>query len=500
MIPSENCSLPVAFAQPSEFVRLRDLLGRTEFNERGVLEALGIDGRAISADDLALLLRRTGRATPLETLIRLFLIGVSVDERDVRRAIEPIRLEEWLFAGLVRQEHGAVAAQIQLLPHQGLWLAYDLPARASAGPKPDYVMGVGGSSLTLANGTIRRRARWTLDLGTGCGFQAFLAARHSDRVVAVDRNPRSVRMAEFNARLNDLPNVECLEGDFFAPVREHTFDLIVSNPPFVISPESQYIYRDSGLRDDEVTRQIIREVPPRLVEGGFCQILCNWAHVAGQDWKDRLAAWFEGTGCDGWVLRCETMAADAYAAKWIRHTERDNPDEFARRFSRWVAYYEAEGIEAVSGGLITLRRRAASSHWFRADDTPDKMLGVAGESIAAGFAMQDFLEATQRDEVFLAQRFRVSPDARLLHRLAPATEGWRLEASELRLARGLAYTGAADPYVAQLLARCNGEHALGELVQGIAADLGVDPQQTVAACLDVVRRLVKLGFLLPAAP
>lgn len=56
----------------------------------------------------------------------------------------------------------------------------------------------------LAALTVRRSIGTALDLGTGGGVQALLAARHSRRVVAVDVNPRALRYTAFNARLNGL--------------------------------------------------------------------------------------------------------------------------------------------------------------------------------------------------------------------------------------------------------------------------------------------------------
>jgi SAM-dependent methyltransferase len=446
-----------------------------------------------------ILLRRTAGGTPLDTLIRLFLVGVPVDAESCRAAIGPMTLEDWAAAGLVAVEGDSVVGAVQLLPYQEMWLASDRPQKIASGLAADYVMGIGSSSLTLANLTIRRPSRRTLDLGTGSGFQALLAARHSAEVVAADRNPRAVAFAAFNARLNGLDNVECLEGDLFEPVRGRQFDLVVSNPPFVISPESRYIYRDSGLGGDAISQTIVRQVPAFLTEGGFCQVLCNWAHLAGQDWRDRLAMWFAGTGCDAWVMRSDTLDAAGYAAKWIRHTERDSPEQFHRRLEEWLAYYERAGIEAISGGLITIRRRSGATHWFRADDAPAKMLGPAGDGILLGFALRDYLEAARNDELLLAERFRVSPDACLHERYEHASGGWCLAESELAIRRGLAYAGSVDPYVARLLARCDGRAPLGGLLRELAQSLGQDPPVFAAACLAVVRRLVEQGFLIPAS-
>jgi SAM-dependent methyltransferase len=385
-----------------------------------------------------------------------------------------------------------------MIPFQGMVLAHDAHRRIQSGLSPDYVMGIGSSSLTLANQTIRRRSSLTLDLGTGCGLLAFLAAPHSDRVVAVDRNPRAVRLAAFNARLNGLSNVECREGNLFGPVEGDRFDLVFSNPPFVISPEHHYIYRDSGLHGDEISQKIVRQVPRFLREGGYCQILSNWAHLPGQRWQERLRAWFENTGCDAWVMQSDTLDAAAYAVKWIRHTERDNPERFAERFDRWLDYYEREGIEAVGAGLITLRRRSGGANWFRADDAPPKMLGPAGASIELGFRLRDFLETVRDDQDLLRVCLRCSPDARLHQHAAPAEDVWRVTDCQLELTRGLAYTGDADPYLAALLARCDGRRRLGALLEELAVAMGKDRAAVTATCVAIVRRLVERGFLLPS--
>jgi ubiquinone/menaquinone biosynthesis C-methylase UbiE len=403
--------------------------------------------------------------------------------------------EAWVEAGLVRLDGASVARAVVLLPFQGLLVAFDTPPTESH--KADYVMGIGSSSLTLANLTVRRHSRDTLDLGTGCGIQAFLAARHSETVLAADRNPRAVDFAAFNALLNGLSNVECAEGDLFAPASERRFDLVVSNPPFVISPETRYVYRDSGLSGDEVCRKIVREVPQYLNEGGYCQMLCNWAHIADEDWRARLAGWFADTGCDAWVMCSETRDAATYAWTWIQHTERDDPEGLHAQFERWLRCYEKARIEAVSAGVITMRQRRGSRNWFRADEAPEKMLGPCGEDVLRAFEARDFLDSLTDDGGLLEAVLHASPDVRLDQEAEPTGEAWRPRTRKLRLARGLAYSGTVDPLVADVVARCDGRRTLGAALAETASSLGFDADGLEPACVAVARRLVEQGFLLP---
>lgn len=407
-------------------------------------------------------------------------------------------VDDWEQAGLIHCRDQEVVAAIKLLPFQNLVVAFDLTSIMQTPLRENYVMGIGSSTITLSNLTIRRHSRRTLDLGAGCGIHAFLAAPHSDRTIAVDINPRAVQLAKFNAKLNNIRNIECLQGDFFRPVSEQKFDLVVSNPPFVISPETRFIYRDGGLEADSVTRKIVRNVPHVLNEGGYCQILCNWAQTKEQDWGERLENWFEGSGCDAWVMRSESLSAATYASTWIKHTEFfDQETEFAQRFRRWMDYYEEHGIQSVGAGLITMRKSTGKASWFRADESPDKMLGPCGESILAGFELRDFLETVKDDKTFLDSRLRHSPDIRLEQQFDPAEQGWKTTSSFITLTKGFAYRGNSDPLIANLLIKCDGKTPLKNLITDMAASLGASPEQLAPTLCGLIRKLIEQGFLLP---
>jgi SAM-dependent methyltransferase len=498
MFHSSSENSPFSFRDAEDFQRFRSMFEAAGYTDGGVLNALGVkDVTSLRGSDVPLLLHRTNRGTTLDTLIRLFLIDVPTDLEAVRHAVEPFQPEMLVQAGLIEIEGTVATATVKVLPFRNLLVAFDSPRRLQSPLQQDYVMGIGSSSLTLANLTVRRHAAYTLDLGTGSGIQALLAAPHSDRVLAVDRNSRAVKLAAFNAALNGLSNIDCHEGDFFEPAQGKTFDLVVTNPPFVISPERRYIYRDSGMEGDGVCQKIVREVPRFLNEGGYCQILCNWVHLARQDWRERLAGWFEGSGCNVWVMRSETRDAATYASTWIQHTEKGEPERFHERFETWMAYYEELGIEAVSAGVITMRRSSGHPNWYRAEDAPEKMLGPCGDSIIRGFELRDFLAGLNDDSGLLDARFKVSPEVRLERHSEPSPDGWLDVSIHLRLCRGLAYSGAVDPYVANLVVRCDGRRPLRDLLAEMAAALGRRPMEVAPAFCTVVRGIIERGFLLP---
>ncbi len=487
------------FQDQEDFARLHDRLVQVGYLDPGLLEALGLkDFSGIKCDDHGVLLERINTDSALHTLVRLFLMEQTVEKTRVERALLPLTISSLVNAGLVFCRADGIRAAVKLLPFQGLALAFDLTAFMETDLRENYVMGVGASTITLSNLTIRRPSRQTLDLGAGCGVQAFLASQHSDHTIAVDINPRANQLSRFNAKLNQLPTVECLQGDFFGPVAGQTFDLVVSNPPFVISPETRFIYRDGGLEADSVTRRIVQTVPGYLNEGGYCQILCNWAQIKGRPWQDRLAEWFDKTGCDAWVMRSESLAADIYASTWIRHTEFfDREMEFKDRLHKWMAYYQNLDIESVGAGLITMRKSSARQNWFRADESPEKMVGPCGECVQKGFERKDFLETVQDDQVLLNSRLCLSPDIRLEQQFEPGDGQWKPNKTLISLARGFVYKGSTDPLMANLIIKCNGKRLLKELLPDIAHTLGAPLEQMTPAICRLIRKFIEQGFLLP---
>ena len=205
-------------------------------------------------------------------------------------------------------------AAARIVPHDELLIASDRARRERA---PDHVAGVHWPSATLSNLTVRRPVASALDVGTGNGIQAILAARHAARVVATDVNERALAFAEFNAALNGVANVEFRAGSFFEPVAGERFDLVVCNPPYVISPETAHVFRDSGLPGDTVSETARRaSCRAHLAEDAFATITISW--IAGDDLAARPRAWLDGSGCDAWILHTAREDPLRAAASWNR--------------------------------------------------------------------------------------------------------------------------------------------------------------------------------------
>ena len=393
---------------PAAARAVRDVFDDSGYTLGALTERLGPQAFThLSAGELPPLLRATRAADRLDVLARLFLIGEPVTLRAARSALAPVPVEQWAAGELISVRDDEVVGLLVIRPlgepgHR--LVVHDRPDRSGA-VRFDHVLGISASTMALAGATIRRPIEAALDLGTGCGIQGVLAADHSRRVVVTDVNPRALACATLTMELNDLAAVTVRGGDRFDAVVGERFDLIVANPPFVISPSRRYVFRDSGLPLDELCRSIVRAAPRHLDDGGYCQLLASWAHVRGEDWRDRLAGWFAGSGCDALVLEREALDPAAHAASWLCQGP---PDQWAE-FDEWLDDAEAHDVEAIGFGLITMRRRERGVPWFRAETADQDFAMPCGDHLGALFELAAFLERHD-DAALLDVTLAAAPD------------------------------------------------------------------------------------------
>ena len=478
---------------------LGDAFRRAGFDEAGVSGALGIKGIS-SIKDLSAetAYRRTSGPEDRNTFIRLFVIGSAVP-RDRAETALGAPLARWIEGGVLAEREGRLYAAIKVSPIGGLLLGFDRTWEGQAAETSDHVMGPSDSARLLSTLLIPASGGDALDVGTGCGYLAFLAARGAKRVVATDLNGRATAFVRFNAGLNRIRNVEARTGDMFAPVKGEAFDLIVSNPPFVISPEDRLVYLNGGMKADEFCRRLAAQAGTYLKPAGHFQMLCNWVETAGADWRDRLASWFAGCGCDAWTLRSSSTAAADYAQNWLDLGQTLSENDRSARLAAWLAYYREEDISAIGGGAVIMRKRAGADHWFRAFDAPDRISGHAGEDVRARMDALDFLaRAAADDGSLLASVLRVSPHARLTQECLPAEGGWSLEKAQIRLIAGLSFREEIDAWFAELIAACDGTRTLREAIAVTEAAMDLAPGEAPAETAEIVRQLVDEGFLIPA--
>ncbi len=467
-----------------------DEAGYTESNLRKHLGAAELPSSHLR--NRSRLLDRTSAITQLNTLLRWFWLFMVQDRELAASQIPSVILEVMLECGLLAAEEGMLAPRAMLLHIDGFLVASDHPVGIE-NKQNEMVLWPNPTSKFLAKFAVKQHSRATLDLGTGSGILSLNASSFSDSVVATDLNARAVACANFNARLNGIENVETFVGDCFAPVSGRRFDLILSNPPFFITPQTDYMFCDNPMDLDGLCRRLVKEGPEYLNEGGYMQMLCEWAQIKGQPWEERVAEWLEGTGCDAWVMKGLTQDPEEYAQHRIRETSQDNSQD-AKNYEQYMNYYRRRGVEAIHDGLFVLRRRTGQN-FVRIEEVPPTPSGNLGELVLRTFAAHDLLQVNDTDEKILRLSPRLAEHVRL-EQICVASEGqWKAEALNLRLTSGFAFHVAVQPLVADFLVSCDGTRTTESAIRDFAVKAKAPVEKVQSECISMVRRLIERGFM-----
>ncbi len=503
-------------------VALRDDLTRQDYSVDGVAGLLGpLASAALHREQAVPALQETaGRPEPLATLIRTFLLGVPVTRRELDAALPVLgaagaeRLRLVAAAGNAHDDE--VRAGVDLRPYAATdaggdvtwWLSSDLGELVTGRAlRADHVLGAGGASLTLAQITVRNERRRVWDLGTGCGIQALHASRHSERVVATDIAPRALDFARFNLALAQVDTVELRAGSMLEPVDGEHFDLVVSNPPFVITPRTDtalpdYDYRDGGLAGDDIVRNLIANVGSVLEPGGIAQFLGNWEHRRGQDWTERVGRWLDDSGLDGWVVQREVLDPAEYAETWLRDgglTPERAPHHWTAAYRTWLEDFAGRGVDGIGMGLILLRRPESGGggtpRWRRIEERTDPLHLPLGPTMAAALAARDWL-ASRDDAALLASRLVTAPDVSEERHYVPGAADPSVVI--LRQGSGFGRSVHASSRLAALVGASDGELQVGQILAAIGTLTDASTAQVTAELLQSVRGLIQDGLLLPS--
>jgi methylase of polypeptide subunit release factors len=477
---------------------LRSALQEAGYTLPAVQQLLGADRHLSSREeDLVVFERRFAGDGGLGLAGRLFLLNRDVDRAAWDRALPRLTATSLEELGLATSAGGVLSATVRLVPHGDIYIACDPLGETRTA---EHVTGINNPAVLLSELAVRRPAKLGLDLGCGGGIQALLMSRHCQRVVATDLNPRALEFTELNARINGVTNIETRLGSLFEPVEDLRFDLVLCNPPYVISPDSEFLYRDSGMPADSLCRQLVGDVGLHLTEGGFAQLLVSWAQPAERPWQAVLGEWLGEAPCDAWFLHYNTEDPLTYASKWNRPLRFAELAGFGAVVDRWTAYCREQSIDAIGFGSVTLRRRSGDSNWRRADELHEGH-NSASDHIQRVFAAEDLLRALPSEEGILNTRSRLAPGHRLEQAMVEGPDGgWQPLETRLVMTQGLGFRGSIDLPLAQMLQHLDGRRTLAEAVASAAAEMGIagaelpDFQQ---AATTTVRRLLELGFLEP---
>ena len=413
-----------------------------------------------------------------------------------------------------------------------LYVASDLGAFQRPGVlRHDHVLGIGGASLTLVQSTPRRPVDTALDLGTGCGIQTFHLLAHARHVTATDISDRALATARFNLILNaealdvdpwDLPARVSLErGSLLEPVADRRFDMVVSNPPFVITPrspdehaEDRFTYRDGGLPGDRLVRELLGALPTVLNPGATAHLLANW-EIPRDPHEDPSTTWSRGPaswvppGTGVWLVQREVQDPCEYAETWLRDAsqQRDVAD-YERAYAAYLDDFDSRDVVAVGFGMVWLYRPGEETpdiaprifetvpHPIQQPIAPalaaewERMLRMARDE--ADHGARGRAAASDTDPAWLARHYTVAQDVTEERHGTPGAPDPALIL--LRQGAGLRRSVILSSEAAGFAGVCDGELSAGQILTALGSLLGWQ-DGPAPQLLREIKGLITHGFL-----
>jgi methylase of polypeptide subunit release factors len=438
-------------------------LARASFSEGVVCARLGLqDFAGLGIEGVAAVAARFDGRDPAALLIRLFVLGGQISSDDLGRAMDDAERAAFVAAGLVAPigtptpDAGTPDqwyCPIHLVPlaHRfgDVLVTCDRRVWTDGSPLelfPDIVFSA-HNPLTLQflrllpttnTGTV-------LDLCSGTGIAAMIAASTALRVTAIDVTERCTAFARFNCWVNDLEHVDVRCGNLYEPVRDEHFDRIVAHPPYVPTLADAAVYRDGGETGDRLLRLILQSLPDHLTPGGTFHVLTMGLDTEAAPFEMRAREWLGDAAPEFDVVfgikeskSAEAFARSLAAKATVASEEAD--------FERWMHVFgELHAREFVYGALVGRRngapgrepqtRRVAVQgslgpegferlfHWFDWLRLPDRRDRVLNARPALSPDMKVEVTHVVRDGHFAADRFRLqNGDAAFKVQLQ--TDGW----------------------------------------------------------------------------
>jgi arsenite methyltransferase len=162
----------------------------------------------------------------------------------IKRSHDPEELREEVRRGYTRVAETLGGGDKERSREIGRRIGYSEEELAAAPEEANLGVGCGNPTAIDA----LRPGETVVDLGSGAGMDAFLAARRvgpTGRVIGVDMTPAMLEKARENAEKVGLDNVEFREGRIEElPLEDESVDVILSNCVINLSPEKERVYRE----------------------------------------------------------------------------------------------------------------------------------------------------------------------------------------------------------------------------------------------------------------
>lgn len=356
-----------SFANPSFTLRVQlrkfqQILTHASYDEKTIASRLGVESlQQIEPTHLDYYCRFKLGQTPLDDLIRLFLLRGSLSRSRIDEQLGENLSKTLIDVGVLIERREQIASRVDIFAVEGNFFATDhrfmlLPEdRIDENP----VMYIGLDSLGLALTAPRYICNKALDLCTGSGIQAITASRYVNSVTAVDLNPRAIRFTRFNSQLNGIDNVFAVQSDLYNQITDGPYDIILANPPFVPSPESELKFRDGGQNGEQILARIIQESAQHLNKDGRLHIVTDLVEIS--NYQQKLSHWWEGGPSEKTLLTTADRDEMLFAVPHSHSPFAQSFEDYNLELERWVENFRNADLNSVNFGYILIHQHPDST-------------------------------------------------------------------------------------------------------------------------------------------
>lgn len=237
---------------------------------------------------------------PLRTLVELFLLQRAIDGDRVKKLLGDGLLESLIDAGVLQSDGSALRTTgLSLISFRSLLFFFELAEK----PRVYF----GHDSVALGVHQHPAPSGTTLDLCSGTGIQAMIAAQHARHSYAVEIDKRAAAIAGINLQLNDLDErvtmINTPLEEYAARVAE-PFDLITFNPPQLPAPAGiDYAVGNGGADGLAMTKRVLALYLPHLAQRGSVEFIgCGLGRDGNPLFTENLGTVLAEHGAHGHVL------------------------------------------------------------------------------------------------------------------------------------------------------------------------------------------------------
>lgn len=483
---------PIHLGTDEQFSRLRELLsqvGYVQENMEGHFRLHHVGEAEFEVES-----RATEKSSSFASLAGLFLQGKSFDQAQLQGILGQELLGLLVDLGLIGADNGRYVATVALYATANLYVVSDrwcgIDGKPFQAPADVVYPAILGTTRGFLSSIPSTPCKSFLELCAGTGIAALLATRNgAQHAWAFDIAARSVHFAEFNRRLNGIPNVTNAQGDLYSPAKGRKFDRIVAHPPYVPVLEPKYVFYDGGQDGEQITRRMVQDLPNYLEEKGLFICVSLGSDRANEPFEDRIRKWLGERSNEfdvGLFVRSEMEPAVQALNDVIRGKGS------VEQVQRWKEVLKLlKIVQFVFGGMF-IYRHGENRAGVTLRRSTGKSFGL--KEIEAVLEWERVVARGQDVDMLHSMRLKTAPECRLNATYVLRDGNWTPERQRILTDEPFKMELDAPGWTLELLAACDGSRTGTELFEMFKEQGMLEPGTSFDQFAEILRVLISGGY------